>query len=192
MASLDAPEAQSQIGPYRLRRTDAQLHLVRDNRGEVTLRAALLFGVGMVCILILGVLSVVIGSTPGVLGPSGAERALAPKANHIGWLWAFSCILMALGLPVYVWRSAASSTRFLFDRPTRTVRMNRRLLTKWHRIEWLEISEGRDPEGRFLYTIWLSYGDGLSQPLHHGYEERAAMNLANEIARFLGSDLRWR
>jgi hypothetical protein len=174
------------IGPFALERTPTTLRLRQENRGEFTLKMALFYIFAMGVLLILAVASVIVGTH------QATGDALLPQRNLLGFLWAFGIGAMLVGTPPYlywVYRSAAS---FVFDRETHGVFCGKRRVTAFRQVEYIRLHEGRDPDSRYLYDVTVVYGDGRLLEIHNGYDERVAMNLANEISRFIGVSVRWR
>jgi hypothetical protein len=61
-----------------------------------------------------------------------------------------------------------------------------------NRVEYLRVSEEKDPDEKYLYFLRISHSDGQEMLLHNGYEEREVLNLANELASFLEIDIKWK
>lgn len=181
------------VGPYRVGRGDDTLTLRLENRGELTVKAVLLFSFTMTFILIVGVLSVIqtanVGSRTTLDDP---QTLFAPTRNHFGFLWLVASLLMFILVPLYLRRTYRSTLVFSFDRAANAFTKSGKQITRLTRIEYICLRETKDPDGAYLYLLSILYGDGYEVQLYNGYEERTAMNLANEISTFIHCPVQWK
>jgi hypothetical protein len=188
----DEADISNRVGPYDIHHTPDCLTLRFDNRGEVGVKGCLFFLVGMVCIISLGVLSVIQSADSQnqklVTDPA---HMVGIHTNQSGFLWIVSTLAMLVLLPVYLWRLHHSAAIFTFTKSTQIFARNTKTIAPFAKIEKLQIRETKDPDQRFLYEVELFYGDGYSVFLHNTYEEREAGNLAKEIARFVEVPVIW-
>ena len=187
--------AAHRVGPFDVTTGSAELTLRLENRGELNGKGCLLFGFTMLIVLSLGILAMV-QSAESIPHPhSGMDnpaRLLAPRENHFGFLWLFSSIVMLIVVPIYVSRTYKSALVFTFRRADDAFLRDNRLVARLRKIDYLSICEGRDPDARYLYLLNIVYNDGQQMLLHNGYDEREIMNLANEVAAFVGTRVLWK
>ena len=178
----------TRLGPYEVRRTPEELTLRLDNHGDVSVKGCLFFLVGMICIVIVGVFSVIQSAdSKNHKSPTDLEHMVGIHTNQSGFLWVVLTLAMVVLLPIYLFRLQHSATEFMFKK-TQTENLflkNRKIISDFAHIENLQIRETYDPDRRFLYEVELFYGDGYSLFLHNTYDEREAGNLAKEIADFI-------
>lgn len=192
-AASDEEGEVGMVGPYRIGRGDDTLTLRLENRGEITVKAVLLFAFTMTFILIVGVLSIIQSAETG--SPStidDPQTLFAPTRNHCGFLWLTGTVLMFILVPLYLRRTYHSALVFSFDRAANAFTKSGKSITRLSRIEYVCLRETRDPDGAYLYLLSILYGDGYEVPLYNGYEERTAMNLGNEISSFIHRPVLWK
>ena len=195
-----SPPSSHQVGPFDITRDANALTLRLENHGEVTLQLCLLFAFTMLFVLGLGVLAVLQFATPPPLPPhthtyvgiDNPARFLSPEQNYFGFCWVLVLVALVFGIPVYVARVYRAALVFTFCRSDDAVLRNNRLITRLRKVEYVRLREIRDPDDRYLYHLDLVYGDGREMPVHSAYEERQVMNLANEIAAFVGTKVVWK
>jgi hypothetical protein len=81
---------------------------------------------------------------------------------------------------------------FIFRRSDDAFLKGKNKLARLSRFEYVSIRETKDPDRRYIYLLNLVYNDGQQLELHNCYEEREAMNLANEISSFVGCPVKWK
>lgn len=176
------------FGDVEVDRNAAELVVTARERGSLPVHGCLFLLFSMGCILLLGMMAVVSQSR----FDAHAGHFFAPRSNQLGFLWLFSTVGMFLVVPLYLRRVYGATVTTTFSRTQRIVSRNGRPVTRFEKIECLQLRERRDPDGRFLYEVCLLHDDGSEKLLSESYDERAAMNLANEIAGFAFSQVRWR
>jgi hypothetical protein len=77
-------------------------------------------------------------------------------------------------------------------RENEAIYSNNQLITRFSKVEYLQLKESRDPEGKTLVILTMFYGDGRELLIHEVYDERTAGNLANAISTVIHCDVRWR
>jgi hypothetical protein len=180
------------VGPYDIERTPDVLTLRFDNRGEVGVKGCLFFVVGMICILSLGVLSVIQSAdTKNQKSASDPSHMFGIYTNQSGFLWILLTVAMCILLPLYLWRLQHSAAVFTFDKVQKRFARSGKTIASFAKLEHVRIRETKDPDQRYLYEVELLYGDGYSVFLHNTYEEREAGNLAKEIAVFVEIPVVW-
>ena len=183
-----------QFGPFLVSRTPEELSLRLENHGELSTQGCLLFFFTMFCILFLGVLGI-FQSAQAPAVKSGIEdpsRVFAPTENHFGFLWLLSLVLMVVAVPLYVIKTYRSALVFRFNRTDGIFYRGGQRVCRLNRIEYVRLSEEKDPDGNYLYFVRISHSDGQEMLLHNGYNEREVLNLANELASFLETDIKWK
>jgi hypothetical protein len=185
-------DTSNRVGPYDIERTPDCLTLRFDNRGELGVKGCLFFFVGMLCIVCLGVLSVIQSAdTQNQKLATDPAHMIGIHTNQSGFFWMVLTVAMIILLPLYLWRLHHSAAIFTFTKPTQVFARNGKTITSFAKIEKIQIRETRDPDQRFLYEVELFYGDGYAVFLHNTYEEREAGNLAKEIGGFIEKDVIW-
>lgn len=185
------------VGPYDVATTRDILTLRMENRGEFTMKACCAIGLAMLCICAVGVMSI-IQTSDVATAPSGSgvmeapEQFFAPQHNHFGFIWLASSILMLVLVPVYIANAYKAAVMFTFDKAEDRFLCGKKQLSRLTRVEHLRLTEVKDPDARFLYLVDVIYGDGKQVLLHNGYDEREAMNLANEVSIFIRRPVKWR
>jgi hypothetical protein len=183
-----------QFGPFDVSRSQSEMSLRLENHGELSVHGCLLFFFTMFCVLFLGVLGVLQSAQApevksGIADPS---RVFSPTDNHFGFLWLLSLVLLIIAVPVYVIRTYRSALIFRFNRPDNSFYRGSHRICRLNRVEYLRVSEEKDPDEKYLYFLRISHSDGQEMLLHNGYEEREVLNLANELASFLEIDIKWK
>ena len=181
------------IGPFNVSGDPDELVLRLENRGEMTLHVFLFFGICMMAVLFLAFMAALCGAeAPNKHHLDDPRVLFGPAQNQYGLLWLVSCACLFVFILLYVKHTYDSALVYAFRRSDDAFLRDRRLVTRLRRIEYLSIHETRDPEGKYFYDLSLIYGDGRSMLLHNGYDERLIMNLANEIASFVGITVLWK
>ncbi|MBC8103671.1 MAG: hypothetical protein H7Z41_13930 [Cytophagales bacterium] len=175
-------------------RSPDELLLRLENRGELTMKGCALLFFTMFCILVIGVMSVIeTAQTPKMqMGVEDPSRLFAPTQNHFGFLWLISSLLMFVAVPLYVMAVYRSALAYRFNRRENTFHRGTQKICRLRRIEYLRLSEEKDPDSNYLYLLRVVHSDGQEMLLHNGYEEREMLNLANAIGSFLGTEVKWR
>lgn len=183
-----------QFGPFIVSRTPSELSLRLENHGELSIQGCLLFFFTMFCILFLGVLSIFQSAQAPAIksGITDPSQVFAPTQNHFGFLWILSLILMVIAVPLYVVKTYRSALVFRFNRMDGVFYRGGQRVCRLNRIEYIRLSEEKDPDGIYLYFVRISHSDGQEMLLHNGYKERDVLNLANEMASFLETDIKWK
>jgi hypothetical protein len=183
-----------QFGPFHVSRSSDEISLRLENHGELSIHGCLLFFFTMFCILFLGVLSVIQSAQAPEIrsGVEDPSRVFSPTENHFGFLWIVSLLLMVVAVPVYVIKTYRSALIFRFNRSDNSFYRGGHRICRLNRIEYLRLSEEKDPDSKYLYFLRISHSDGQEMLLHNGYDEREVMNLANELASFLHIDIKWK
>lgn len=176
------------FGDVEVDRNAAELTVTAQERGSLPVHGCLFLLFSMGCILLLGIMAVVRQSR----FDADASQFFAPRSNQLGFLWLSSTVGMFVVVPLYLRQVYGATETTTFSRTRRTVSRNGRPVTRFEKIECLQLRERRDPDGRFLYEVCLIHDDGSEKLLSQSYDERAAMNLANEVAAFSFSQVRWR
>jgi hypothetical protein len=182
------------FGPFDVSRSRDELTLRLDKHGELSVQGCLLFFFTMFCILLLGVFSTLQSAKAPAI-QSGVEdptHLFAPTQNQLGFLWIVSLFVMIVGVPLYVIKTYRSALVFRFNRPENRFYRGSQRICLLNRIEYIRISEEKDPDGIFLYFLRISHSDGQELLLHNGYDEREVLNLANELASFLETEIKWK
>lgn len=182
------------VGPFDVTNSPDQLVLRLENRGALTLQVCLLFLFTMMFVLILGIFAVVQTAQSGARSANMDDpaRFFSPQQNHFGFLWLILSLGMFVAVPVYVRHLYRAALVFSFRRSDEAFLRDGHLVTRLRKIEYLTIREVRDPDARYLYLLNVIYNDGQDMLLHNSYDEREIMNLANEIATFVGVKVSWK
>ena len=182
------------FGAFAVNRSPHELSLRLENRGELTIQGCVIFFFILSCILVLGVLSVVESAQAPAIKPGmqSATQIFAPTPNYLSFLWVASLLLLFVAVPLYVIRTYRSALVFRFDRRDGIFYRGKQRVCRLQRIEYVRISEEMDPDEKFLYFLRIVHSDGQEMLLHNGYSEREAMNLANELAAFLETTIKWK
>lgn len=177
------------VGPFVAERDGEMLRLTLPSKGTLTPMALAFFLFSMVCILIVGLFATLRSAQ---FGMQDAGDFFSPRRNHFGVMWGLSTLGMLVGFPLYISRAYRAPVTFTFNGRNGTIFKDNQLITRFGKVEYLQLREARDPDTKFLYAVSLFYNDGLELPIHEVYEEREAGNLANEIATFVHCGVRWR
>lgn len=196
MVSTDeAAVTPHRVGPFDVSTSRDQMVLRLENRGEITAQGCMLFFFTMMFVTFLGVFAMVQTFTAQPYGSTNSDSAavfFAPRQNHFGFLWLLLVLGTVIGLPLYARQAYKSALTWTFRRTDDSFLRDNRFITRLRRIEYLSIHETRDPDSRYLYLLKIFYNDGQEMLLYNGYEERDIMNLANEIASFVHTSVRWK
>lgn len=169
-------------------RDSARLVVSARDRGELWLHGCAFVVFAMGCILTLGIMAMVAQTHYG----ADAASFFAPRRNHLGFLWLTSTIAMVVFLPLWIRYVDRRKMVVVLSRPDAMVRRNGQDVTPFSRMECVRLHETRDAEGVYVYEVALAHTDGMELLVSAGYDERVAMNLANEIGTFTGLEVRWR
>ncbi|MGC4046940.1 MAG: hypothetical protein QM758_24355 [Armatimonas sp.] len=165
-------------------REDEDRLVLRSEAGsDVTMKAVLFIGITIVCLFALGAISVFSGRSSG-------QDVLAPKGNNVGFLWAFSTVVMLVVIPWYLSKLHKPSFILELLKKDRSVRREGSIVTRFERVEFVEVSESMDPDGRHTYSVSIIYGDGQELMLEQSYEERDELALADRLAAYIGTQVR--
>lgn len=206
MASDDVPtaavlpfyddESPRRIGPFDVRRDINTLTLRAADRGEIGFNGCLFFAGLTVFVMAMGILALFQAATvPQTMHhhlPNNPAPLLEPPGNHFGVLWGISIAALVVGVPLYVRKAYHSALVFTFRRSDDSFYRGTYRITRLSRVEYVALRETLDPDERYLYHLIIFYGDGRDVELHCGYNEREIMNLANEIASFVGTRVVWK
>jgi len=173
------------IGGLEIRRDGAALQFRRENAGGLGWEAYIFFGIAMLAVTLLGLLSVVHNGNEGG-GMNAAESAnmSLPVQNHFAVLWVLGIVALLGGVPFYVKKAYRAAHVFTWNKLTDTFGENDRRIASLKRIEYVTIREAKDPDSRYLYLLLVVHTDGHEQMVFNGYDEREVMTLASEIAGF--------
>mgnify|MGYP000890432753 CR=1 FL=1 len=181
------------LGPFTVDRTPDRLTLRQDDQGGFDLKGCLLLAFTMLFVTILGVMSVVhTADVDERIATDDPARLFAPSLNHVGFLWLVALGLLCIVVPWYVRNAYRSAHTYTFDPLKDAFLHNDRKQFALHRLEYVRIRETRDPDAAYLYLLELVHTDGYDFPLFNGYDERAVLNLANEITSFTGVPLQFK
>jgi hypothetical protein len=150
---------------------------------DATMKAILFLSFMMFGLLALGAISLFSGRSSG-------QDVLMPRSNHVGFLWAIASVAMLVVIPVYLGRLHRPALVLEFLRADKSVRRDGGIITRFERVEYLEVSESKDADGRYQYTLTLLYGDGQELVLERSYDEKAQLALADRLAAFVGTQVR--
>jgi hypothetical protein len=194
MVAPDAAPSFLKIGPFDISRTDDELVLRQEKRGYLSFAGCMAFASTMLCILVLGVMSMVYTSAATRYGGTVSEPSavFSPSRNQFGFLWLVGSILVMILLPLYVIHAYNRALVYRFRRSDNVFLKGKQKIAGLRRIEYLCIRESREPDKRYVYRLHIVYNDGQQMQMHNCYDEREILNLGNEIGRFLGCDLKWR
>ena len=147
-----------------------------------------LFLLAIVCVTLLGLLALVFDANDALRGSRGGGDGgfFDPSRNHLGFLWLVALFLMLVFLPVYVSRTIRARIVWSFDRGADVFSRNGRWIAALRRVEQVRVRALNDPEGTFLYRLFVIYGDGREILLHQSYDEVEIWILAHEIGDFVG------
>ena len=165
-----------------------------ENRGELNWIVCLSLVGTMGVILTMGLLSVLqpVQDARSKFLSDDPMHLFAPGENHMAFLWLVSSLLMLVFIPFIVTKAYRGAMTFTFRNSDNIFLKNRRPVTRLDRIEYLILHETFDPDSRYIYRLYVVYGDGREQFLHNGYDEREVMNLANEVSTFVRRPVKWR
>ncbi|MDX1931107.1 MAG: hypothetical protein SFU56_00735 [Capsulimonadales bacterium] len=194
MVARDTASVTRKVGPFDVSAGQDELVLRMPKQGELSFLGCMMFGSTMLAVLIIGVMSVLQnqGSTVRGIGVEQPSILFSLRENHFGFLWLFGSALILFLLPLYVLRAYNADLVFRFRRSDDSFFRGSRRVTRLRRIEFVTIRETKDPDKRYLYLLSLVYNDGQQMLIHNGYDERATMNLANEISVFVGCPVKWK
>jgi hypothetical protein len=165
-----------------LQEESGRLVLSQETNSESLLKAVLFMSLTIVCLFALAGISVFTGSVNG--------NIVQPRSNHVGFLWAVTSVAMLILMPLYLSRIYRPQPPLEFLERDGTVRRDGSLLTRFDQIEYLELSEARDADGRYLSVLTMLHGDGRELVIHRSYEERDLLALADRLARYTGTTVR--
>lgn len=184
---------QKDAAPFEIIRDEEQLTLRLPAAPQLTAAGCGSFAVTAIGLLVIGLFSLLHDLRGEALRPVGEPfDHFTPTENHFGFLWLVTSILMLVAVPIYVVRSARAPLVFRFLRTPDLFLRNNRQVTRLARVEGVCLRETQDPDQRFLYLLHVVYADGREIEIFNGYDERAMMNLANEIARFTHARVFWK
>ena len=194
MVTQDAPGTPHRVGPFVISHTPEELVLRLENRGELSWIGCLSLVFTMGVVLSLGLLSVIqpVQNQKGHFISDDPMSLFSPTGNHLAFFWMAGTVLMLGLVPFVVIRSYRAAMTFTFQKRENAFLRDKRRLTRLDRIENLTLQETRDPDSRYLYRLYVIYGDGRQILLHNGYDERELMNLANEVSSFIHVPVKWR
>lgn len=110
----------------------------------------------------------------------------------MAFLWLVATAGMLIFVPYIVNRAYKSAMTFRFSKAKNGFYKDKKKIARLDKIEYLLLHETKDPDSRYIYRLYVIYGDGQQLFLHNGYNEREIMNLANEISLFLHRPVKWR
>ncbi len=148
----------------------------------VLVKAVLFVGLAMVSLAFLAGISIFAGSAGG--------DPLKPRSNHVGFLWLVTSGIMLVVLPLYLSQIYKPTVSLELYSADRTVRSNGSIITRFEKIEYLEVAESRDSDGRFQYALTLFWGDGNELLVQRSYDERELLLLADEVSGFTEKPVR--
>jgi hypothetical protein len=148
----------------------------------VLVKAVLFVGLAMVSLAFLAGVSVFAGSAGG--------DPLKPRSNHVGFLWLVTSGVMLVVLPLYLSQIYKPATALELYGADQTVRSNGSIITRFEKIEYLEVAESRDSDGRHQYALTVLWGDGNKLLVQRSYDERELLMLADEISLFTEKPVR--
>lgn len=166
-----------------IREEDDRLILRSESGTDVTVKAVLFIGITIVCLFALGVISVFAGRSSG-------QDVLAPRGNNVGFIWAFSTVVMIVVIPWYLSRLHRPAFTLEFLKKDKSIRQEGSIVTRFERVEYIDVSESTDSDGRYSYTVSLVYGDGQEIVLEQSYNEREELALADRLAGYIGTQVR--
>lgn len=192
-AEAEASGSETRYGSYVLEPQGDSLILRMDNMGDISFKGCLLFAFTMLCVFILGILSVFqTARTTDRVSLGDPSRLFEPQQNHFGFLWLVATIMVLGGIPIYIHLAYRAPLTYEFRKSELLFLRNGRRVTQFSRIEYVLLRESRDTDGRYLYLLDISYNDGMRMLLYNDYDERKTMNLANQIASVVGCRVVWK
>jgi hypothetical protein len=182
------------VGPFAVTNTSHELILQLENRGELNWIVCLSLVFTMGTVLALGMLSILqpVQDSRSRFTSDDPMHLFAPSENHMAFLWIVATGLMLIFVPYIVNRAYKASIRFRFNKTENAFFKDRRRITRLDKIEHVLLHETKDPDSRYIYRMYIVYGDGNQLFLHNGYNEREIMNLANTVSVFVHCPVKWR
>ena len=149
-----------------------------------------LFLLSSACLMFLAVLVVMNEEhSPALLGGGDLSRLFSPRVNHFGFLWLIACVLLSVFIPLYMILIRRASTIFSFDKNTGEFRRHGKLIARLEKIEYLEIRRDLDPDAFPRFDLVLIHNDGYEMLIDESQSEPEVLDLADEIAEFIGVDV---
>ena len=182
------------VGPFAVTNTSHERILQLENRGELNWIVCLSLVFTMGTVLALGMLSILqpVQDSRSRFTSDDPMHLFAPSENHMAFLWIVATGLMLIFVPYIVNRAYKASIRFRFNKTENAFFKDRRRITRLDKIEHVLLHETKDPDSRYIYRMYIVYGDGNQLFLHNGYNEREIMNLANTVSVFVHCPVKWR
>lgn len=189
-----SPDAARRIGPFAITDSPDELILRLENRGELNWMVCLSLVFTMGTVLALGMLSVLqpVQDARSRFTSDDPMHLFSPSENHMAFLWLVATGLMLIFVPYIVNRAYKVAMTFRFSKAENAFFKDRRRVTRLDKIENILLHETKDPDSRYIYRLYVVYGDGQQLFLHNGYNEREIMNLANEVSVFVHRPVKWR
>ncbi len=163
-----------------VREEDERLILRSESDNSTTARAILFLGITFACLTLMGAISVVSGRSSG-------QDIASVKGNNVGFLWIVATVVMIVAIPWYLSKIHKPTFTLELLKKDRSVRREGSIVTRFDKVEFVAVSEGKDSDSRYNYTVTLVYGDGQELVLEQSYDEKAELALAGKIAAYIGT-----
>jgi hypothetical protein len=138
-----------------------------------------------ICLLILGILSILHEEFASVLVAADQPHFLDPRVNHFGILWGVGFAFLITFVPLYIIYAPRSALVFSFDRWTGRFSRNHKDICALNRIEQVRIRRMCDETGIHSLRLVIIYHDGHEILIHESENEEEIHRLAKEIADFI-------
>ncbi|MGC4043947.1 MAG: hypothetical protein QM758_09130 [Armatimonas sp.] len=163
-----------------VREEDERLILRSEGGTNVTMKAILFIAITFACLTLMGAISLVSGRSTG-------QDIVTMKGNNVGFLWALATVVMLVAIPWYLSKLHKPTFTLELLKKDRSVRREGSIVTRFDKVEFVAVSEGKDSDSRYNYTVALVYGDGQELVLAQSYEERNQLALADRLAGYIGT-----
>ena len=182
----DVPVLAKDIGRFQIDRDRARLTVQRRDSNAVSIHGCLFTVFAAISTLALGVM----GMAAQRRYDADTWSFLAPRSNHLGFLWVVSTIGLAVGMPVLMKRMHGAARQVVVDRIHRRLEVGSERIAL-RKVEAVLLQERRDPDERLLVRLLVGHTDGMECQVLEDYDEVAVRAVAAEMARYMGCPVRW-
>lgn len=178
-----------QVAGFEVEKTNDRLTLRPCVGAPQMVTGCLVLSTIFVCVLALGILSVVEESqmTSAAQMP-GTQGGWTPQGNHFAFLWVAATMIGVVAVPVAIAVLYRGGPLYVFDQRASEFRRDRTLVTRLGRIESVcvrRITPVEAANERPLYQLLILFGDGRECPLRESHQNETLEVLAHEIAEFV-------
>lgn len=178
-----------QVAGFEVEKTQERLTLRSCAGAPEMVTGCLVLATIFVCVLALGILSVIEESqmTSANLAP-GARGGWTPQGNHFAFLWVAATVIGVAVVPAVVAILYRGGPLYAFDRRAGAFSRDKTRIAGLSRIEAVcvrRLTPIEETSGRPLYQLLVLFGDGCECPLREAHHNETLEVLACEIANFV-------